>query len=364
MNRSFSVYLDLVRFLAAVLVYMYHSNQRFLSEAILPMSSYGHSSVIVFFVLSGFVIAYVTDTKENRFSSYAASRTSRVFSVTVPAIALTLLLDTIGRSLYPAIYSGYPYDQFILRTLGSLLLGNEIWFVSITSFSNVPYWSICYEWWYYVAFAFIVFLPRYWGLLMAAILMLTLGPKVLLLAPIWGLGVLLYRSRTMLEISLGMAWTLAILSVAGILVFHYLDLSDIATEWLKSKIGEDLHKNLTFSKFFIADYLLGLLVFGNFLAMRRILQEHSFGLSLIEKPVRFVAGLTFTLYLLHQPLFLFWGAVVQGNPKDSGYWWSVTGLMFLSVILVGYFTENKRHILKRWLETQLLRIPKLRTTAP
>ncbi len=36
---------------------------------------------------------------------------------------------------------------------------NEVWFISITSFSNVPYWSICYEMWYYVGFALIVFLP-------------------------------------------------------------------------------------------------------------------------------------------------------------------------------------------------------------
>ena len=86
MNRSFSVYLDVVRFTAAFLVYLYHSNQRFLSEAILPASHYGHSSVIVFFVLSGFVIAFVTDTKESRLPAYAASRISRVFSVTVPAI--------------------------------------------------------------------------------------------------------------------------------------------------------------------------------------------------------------------------------------------------------------------------------------
>ena len=44
MNRAFSIYLDLVRFLAACLVYLYHSNQRLLSTEILPVSNYGHSS--------------------------------------------------------------------------------------------------------------------------------------------------------------------------------------------------------------------------------------------------------------------------------------------------------------------------------
>ena len=32
MNKGFSVYLDLVRFVAACLVYIYHSNQRLLVE--------------------------------------------------------------------------------------------------------------------------------------------------------------------------------------------------------------------------------------------------------------------------------------------------------------------------------------------
>ena len=162
MNRAFSIYLDLVRFLAACLVYLYHSNQRLLSTEILPVSNYGHSSVIVFFVLSGFVIAYITDTKEREWVSYTASRISRVYSVAVPALILTLVLDSIGRYLYPAIYD-YPFDNFILRSISSLLLLNEVWFVSITSFSNVPYWSICYETWYYVAFALLTFLPRRMG---------------------------------------------------------------------------------------------------------------------------------------------------------------------------------------------------------
>ena len=116
MNKGFSIYLDLVRFLAACLVYLYHSNQRLLVEPILPASNYGHSSVIVFFVLSGYVIAYITDTKENPWTSYSASRLSRVYSVAVPAVALTLILDTLGRALYPALYSGYPGDQLMLPT--------------------------------------------------------------------------------------------------------------------------------------------------------------------------------------------------------------------------------------------------------
>ena len=77
MNKAFSIYLDLVRFLAACLVYVSHTNLRLLSTEIVPISSYGRSAVTVFFVLSGFVIAYITDTKETKWTVYAASRLSR-----------------------------------------------------------------------------------------------------------------------------------------------------------------------------------------------------------------------------------------------------------------------------------------------
>lgn len=70
----------------------------------------------MFFVLSGFVIAFITDTKENQWINYAASRISRVCSVAVPALFLTIALDAVGRYLYPALY-GYVTEsrRYLLR---------------------------------------------------------------------------------------------------------------------------------------------------------------------------------------------------------------------------------------------------------
>lgn len=355
MNKGFSIYLDLVRFLAACLVYLYHSNQRLLVEPILPASNYGHSSVIVFFVLSGYVIAYITDTKENTWTSYSASRLSRVYSVAVPAVALTLILDTLGRALYPALYSGYPGDQLMLRSVASLLFANEVWFVSITSLSNVPYWSICYEIWYYAAFGLFTFLPRKAAWVAVVLLAAVLGPKVILLAPIWGLGVLLYRWHAPKNWSVGLSWTLLIATFVGIALFHYFGVSGTVTDWLKDLMGPDRHKEFTFSKFFPADYLLGILVFINFAAMRNVAFRIEKLFLTIEKPVKTLASYTFTLYLLHQPLFLFWASVVRGDPKGYGYWIATTMLVAASVGVIGYYTENKRHLIRKRLEQELCR---------
>ena len=349
MSKTFSIYLDLVRFLAAGLVYLHHSNQRLLVSDVLPASNIGHSAVIVFFVLSGFVIAYISATRENRPASYAASRISRVYSVVLPTLILTIVLDAIGRQLYPELYS-YPFDKFVLRGLASLLLLNEVWFVSITSFSNVPFWSICYEFWYYVAFGIFAFFPRKMALALLALLALILGPKIVLLAPIWMAGVVLYRWQRLNRIAEAWAWLLVVASLVGIVVFHQVGVTESVAEQFKMLVGPKWHAEFTFSKFFLSDYLLTLLVLANFVGMRRVSFRLEAILLLIERPVRFLAGYTFTLYLLHQPLFLFWAAVIRGDPKGHGYWLLTTVMVALSVGLVGYFTESKRHLLKRWLE--------------
>jgi peptidoglycan/LPS O-acetylase OafA/YrhL len=356
MNRAFSVYLDLVRFIAACLVYVYHSNQRALIQDILPASSYGHSAVIVFFVLSGFVIAFVTDTKERNWPAYAASRLSRVYSVAVPAVLLTLLLDAVGRSLAPALYANYPFDQIALRSGISIAMLNEVWFVSVTSFSNVPFWSICYETWYYAAFGVAMFLSRGWAVPLLLGLALLLGPKIVLLAPIWLSGVLLYRWKFLEIRSTPLALALGVLSIAGVIAFHALDMQTWGADILKSVVGPSLQEQLTFSKFFLSDYILTLLVLANFVAMRKLTENVEQVWRWIETPVRFLAGYTFTLYLLHQPLFLFWGSVLRGDPTGYLNWVVVTVLTAVSVIVVGHFTESRRHVLRAWLLGQFERL--------
>jgi peptidoglycan/LPS O-acetylase OafA/YrhL len=354
MNLGFSIYLDVVRFSAAVLVYLWHSNQRAITESILPASNYGHSSVIVFFVLSGFVIAYVTDTKEKILSVYASSRIARVFSVAIPSIAITIVLDAIGRGFYPELYGNhYPFDKFLLRTVSSVFMTNEVWFISVTSFSNVPYWSICYEWWYYVGFAFVAFLPRQMGLILFGLLMIAIGPKLILLAPIWWLGVGLYKWKFLQAIPRSLAWFLFVVSLGGIVFFHLQDRHAQISTQLADWFGADVPKQLTFSKWFLVDYLLAFLVFMNFAGTRRLLEDGGGFLIAVQRPVRFVAEFTLTLYLLHQPLFLFWAAVIRGNPKNILFWMLVTLMTFSSVYIIGVFTEGKRTHLKKWLEPRL-----------
>jgi peptidoglycan/LPS O-acetylase OafA/YrhL len=354
MNRPFSIYLDLVRFGAACLVYLWHSNMRLLVEDILPASRYGHSSVIVFFVLSGFVIAYVTDTKEKTWVDYGASRLSRLGSVVVPTLLLTPLLDAAGRALYPAMYDTFPWDRFGLRLAGCALMLNEAWFISITFFSNVPYWSIAFEFWYYVLFALVMFVPSRWRWWAVGAMALLVGPKIVLLAPVWWAGVLLYRWAWPRTWSMPVSWLVAVSATAAIVVTHAAGLYEFTAEITRKALGNERFLELTFARFALGDYLLGTLVFLQFAAVRNVAQQLAPLLLAIERPVRWLAGYTFTLYLLHQPLFLFWTSVVRGDPKGHGFWWTVTALTALSVVVIGSVTEHRREALRRWLRRLLL----------
>lgn len=67
MNKEMSLYLDLIRFVSAFLVFVYHSFGNGITGGFLwQIGGYGHTAVMVFFVLSGYVIAYViVDKRKN-----------------------------------------------------------------------------------------------------------------------------------------------------------------------------------------------------------------------------------------------------------------------------------------------------------
>ncbi|HEX7012651.1 MAG TPA: acyltransferase, partial [Steroidobacteraceae bacterium] len=211
MSGALSVYLDLLRFLAAVVVFLHHM-PRVSEGGYQPFATYGEDAVMLFFVLSGFVIAYVTDTKERDPGTYMASRFARLYSVAVPALILTLILDSIGRAADPTLYgSWYDSDYPLVRLIASLTFTNEIWSLNIRPFGNPPYWSISYEFWYYVFFAILMFARRWWLIALWAVFV---GPLIVLLLPVWLAGVLIYRVHDRFSVPLPVAWAMALLPIA------------------------------------------------------------------------------------------------------------------------------------------------------
>src|SRR5215471_15334526 len=106
MNKGLSAYLDPVRAMAAAVVFGGHSLLIFgcydqssgagcaVGTMLIPFHM-AHSAVILFFVLSGYVITYVATEREFEMSAFAFSRVARIYSVAIPAILLTICVDLL-----------------------------------------------------------------------------------------------------------------------------------------------------------------------------------------------------------------------------------------------------------------------------
>ena len=196
MDKTFSLYLDTVRFLAAVLVVISHM----LTNNVLKHDQPGlifdlaREAVICFFVLSGFVIAYVSDTREQTLKSYFIARTTRIYSVALPVLLLSFLIafyyssEIINEKNYQ-LSKAYLYIPFHLLFLG------ELWDYSQQPPWLVPYWSLSYEVWYYIFFATIYFFSGLKRILLASIVLVLIGHKLWLLMPIWWSGVFLLQNN-------------------------------------------------------------------------------------------------------------------------------------------------------------------------
>lgn len=300
MNKATSTYLDLVRFSAAMVVFLTHAGyELFTSGWLLPVGRYGHDAVVIFFVLSGFVIAYVVENKESTPEAFFVARLARLWSVVIPALGLTLMLDYVGSRADYILYaeSSFRTDVPIWRLFANLFFINEIWFTSVRPFSNGPFWSIGYEFWYYIAFAVLSFTRashRGWVFIICALLM---GPKILVLMPVWMLGVYAYRKSTRRVLTPGAGWGLLVVPILIYAVYRGLRVNVFLDEGTRSLLGSGfMDRYLGYSQRFANDYLVGCLVAVHFVGVVAVSRGYFFSkaLAYLETPIRFLAGYTFS----------------------------------------------------------------------
>ena len=200
MDDQKSQFLHCLRWISALLVVFSHSQLvGGAGDAIFVfLASHAHAAVMVFFVLSGYVIAATVEKKRPagyNFQQYFIDRFSRIYSVLLAAIVLTLLLDFIGSQFLPTRYSDpelIPQAHPIIRLLVNVSCLQGLWGYRVQLGSNSPLWSIGYEFCYYMLFGLITWKPKYWRLVIAAIV-LVVGPKIVLYGTIWALGVVAYK---------------------------------------------------------------------------------------------------------------------------------------------------------------------------
>ena len=145
--------LEAVRGLAAVYVVVHHTVPNhiiFLGQDIGRLARFGQEAVILFFLLSGFVIQLsFLKSRDKSFTGYFLKRFYRIYIPLLVVFAIGYLSKSFN--------AGFLVDPQWGNMLGNLLMLQD-WIDAKPNvivgpyLSNGPLWSLAYEWWFYMLF--------------------------------------------------------------------------------------------------------------------------------------------------------------------------------------------------------------------
>jgi len=356
MNRQFSIYLDLIRFTAAVLVFISHV-PGFSGGWLWQLAGFGHEAVVIFFVLSGFVISYVVYDKNESVLKYTVSRLSRIYSVAIPALLLTFFLYYLGQEINEAAFDSLNerLKDPVLTFISALIFTNQSW-VATPILSNLPYWSLGYEVLYYIFFGVLIYARGKKKVVLLGLVCLAMGPSILIYLPVWFAGVFCFKRLKIYDISLSFSVLLYVSSVIGI-VFLSIDLVQLEiNNFMHGILGEGFYSILLEpADKFLSDYVLTVFVTLHIFSSYHLTKNSSF-FSLNAKLDSMIKGLsshTFSLYLFHMPMLYFVSAIF---PYESNkfvnlvFCWCVVPTV---IFLLSRYTENKKYRYKVFFEKVL-----------
>jgi peptidoglycan/LPS O-acetylase OafA/YrhL len=368
-----------MRGIAALLVCSDHSRHIFFVEYhslagkvfFLPylITSTGHQAVVIFFVLSGFLVggSVLRSLDQNRWGwkRYLTHRFVRLWLVLIPTLLLCLGWDTLGSYLQhhghtptallhgmPGIVPDEPIEQRLdlqPNATPAIFLGNVFFVQKIlvpTFGSNGPLWSLANEFWYYLLFPFAVLAirSRYSVLtrvLFAAAFLLVawfVGASIMSLFPIWVFGALLIYVRPP---RCGFAWRVVATVVYSAVLLGCVPIA---------------RRNET-----VADYVLAVATTAYLWLLLSAMERSSKKAG--EALARGLARFSYTLYLVHMPLLLFLGGLLVHDSRwlPSPVTLSL-GFLFWCVALayawiVAAATEFRVDKVKKWAEVHIARLP-------
>lgn len=365
------VYIDLLRGLAALAVVLGHtraimntpwgqSEHTFWGATWVLLSSHGNVAVVIFFVLSGYMVggSILGQIAGGKWSwpLYGVTRMTRLYVVLIPALLITLGLDSAGQYLAPMadVYAGRgdngmsllkdPLQAHSLNTfLGNLAFLQDICLPVYGS--NGSLWSLSYEFWYYLMFPCLCLavIPSHAG-----------GIK--------------FRSIH-LFLFLGMTWLIGAKGLwlmlpwlAGALVAHVSNRSNNHepkswcrwTAWAFLAIAVPLPLILKATG--SGSGLIGIpVIIGASLVLWVEAGTSQIAPPLLRKTAEQLSDISFTLYATHLPLLVFIHAIFLGNSRMpytlGGIASAISLASFALIMAIGWWWlfERKTNDFRQWL---------------
>lgn len=350
-------WLDWLRFGAAFIVLLTHARGfAFVEYSALPASDktplnflwfavtrLGHEAVIVFFVLSGFLVGgrALERVRLNSFKwkDYFTDRAARIMTPLVPAIVFSIAV---------AFFIGDPVGG--VDAVGNFLSLQGLLVPALPI--NPPLWSLSYEVWFYILCG---------GVCVAA--MRNGAAPVAKLVVIFSFLVFLKFNTTYLFCWLIGALAYGDLKVRGSRLYIFLGClicafgvggsqftggthSGVVLPWLTEFINPD-----------IADFILAA---GIALVVRNSCSVHTPSLvaSLFDRVGFQLAGFSYTLYLVHYPVMVLWRhfGLIRA-PAVTAQAIAIYGALILFSMLMSYMFyylfERNTYLVKRWIRARL-----------
>ena len=287
-----SIFLDSLRLLAALDVAFTHARAIWFRDReydFIP-SRLAHGSVVIFFVLSGYIIAYTTSIKKRTAKEYSAARLGRLYSGILPALLFTILVSVVLQNTNPQILNEYSRENNTWRYIVSLFFCNEIWFFSAAPLLNGVIWSLSYEFWFYVIFGCWMYKKDKKGFFLLSVIIFIAGPKILLMMPIWILGVLAYKLPKP-----------QLTSLTRFLLIIFLLMVSIAVMLFLLQLPYEVNtSNLYWASSFVSDFIAAIFIAIAFW----LLPLSNISITIENRRIknfRRIADLTFPIYVFHYP---------------------------------------------------------------
>lgn len=348
-------WMDFFRTAAALIVVVSHARDLVMADydgrlpyaPVYAATGFGHSGVVIFFVLSGFWISRsVLGRLDNAhfWRDYLIDRLTRLLIVLIPALIIGGVFDWIGiRSGY-ALYAGTSGSHSIGspvvdRLQPEVLLGNLAFLQTIavpTWGSNGPLWSLAYEFWFYIWFPAIALLlgRRRVSLALASLVVAWFNPGIAFGFIAWLIGLALLHLSPRAAVVRVRHWQLALCTIGFLVV---LLLSGLRTGAL-------------------LDLALALAFGGLLFAMRAAqLRLPAF----LQPLAHYGRDSSYSLYVVHFPLVALVGSWVTGGTRAAASPFGVAltlALTFGSMAaawLYSRLTERNTGKARRWLRQAL-----------
>lgn len=344
-SKGSSIALDFIRGVSAQLVVIGHGISffgilKFMHEPNFPWMQ--NFAVLIFFLLSGFLITYSTARKMRKqsysFGQYFIDRFSRIYTAFVPALLFVLVVDAISINIG---YESYKYrDAYNLQSfIGNVLMLQDYPLFAVvketvvTSFGSARvFWTLAIEWWIYLFFGYL------------SIVFINSRNRITWKNWLW-LGFFSVVPLYNLVMGRGDGLTAYWLMGAAIYFLDRQDLLSRINRWMKLMFVVLLGGLGVVRAYWVMSAYDAVFAFILVMVLWLIIdlfREVNFSKRL-ERSIRFVAGYSYTLYLVHYSILFFIKTYYYDQYGGNPYLLCCLGFVLSNLIsmLIGHFTENK-----------------------